>query len=117
LLELQRKIYVGHTPLLYGDGVKVVNGQSENYNFTGRIVQATGKRSAVSSQNLTPDWYRQYFVPFQESAKEFPFFFAWRPLAYPGETGYCWMTGDVKVTNQRSNGMMQVDFSIAGIVS
>jgi hypothetical protein len=116
LLVVQRRLYVGHTPMPYGRTTKVTNARSESGNFLGRIVlnQMTG--TAASFKNLTPAWYRTYMEPFLSVAQEQPFFFAWRPGSYPLEVGYGWMTNDPKPVNQRTNGMMSIELQMAGTV-
>jgi hypothetical protein len=47
---------------------------------------------------------------------ERPFFFAWRPDAYPYEVGYCWLTNDPQPSNALPNGMMSVSLEMAGVV-
>ncbi|HVQ43797.1 MAG TPA: hypothetical protein VMT30_02430 [Candidatus Saccharimonadia bacterium] len=116
LLVLQRRIYVGHTPINYGRSAKVINARSESGNFLGRIITNQKTATAVKLQNLMPDWYRTYFEPFLLQAQENPFFFAWRPSSYPREVGYAWLTNDPQPANQRPNGMMSVDFEMGGIV-
>lgn len=115
LLQLQRNIYVGHTPINYGRKVTVANGRSESGNFLGRVVTGRTKQSSIQLSNLTADWYRLRMDPFVKSAEERPFFFAWRPDGYPKEVGYVWSTDDVIPVNQLPNGMMQINMSIAGI--
>jgi hypothetical protein len=115
VLRLQRRIYVGHTPITLGRRVTSMIGRSQSGNFLGRIVIGEDRKTAVSLQNLTPGWYRQYFDPFVIAAKENPFFFAWRPASYPLEVGYAWLNGDPTPTNQRANGMMQVDLDLSGV--
>ncbi|WP_088346315.1 MULTISPECIES: hypothetical protein [Rhodomicrobium] len=116
LLVLQRRIFVGHTPINYGRTAKVVNGRSESGNFLGRIVLNESTQTSVDLQNLTPAWYRAYMEPFIQASKEAPFFFAWRPGDYPLEVGYAWMANDPQPSNQAANGMMQVKLDIGGIV-
>lgn len=115
LLQLQRNIYVGHTPINFGRQTRVTNGRSESGNFLGRVITQRSKKTSVSLQNLTPRWYRARMEPFVANIEENPFFFAWRPDGYPREIGYCWTTSDVVPVNQRGNGMMQVDMDLAGI--
>lgn len=115
LLTLQRRIYVGHTPITLGRSRSNVNGMSESGQFLGRLFISQGRATAVSMKNLTPDWYRTYFDPFVDAAGEIPFFFAWRPEDYPDEVGYCWLAADPKPVNQASNGMMSVDLSFGGL--
>ena len=115
LLQLQRNIYVGHTPINMGRRVSVTNGRSESGNFLGRVVTNLRKSTSISLSNLTPKWYRARMEPFVQSAVENPFFFAWRPDGYPREVGYVWTTDDVIPVNQLPNGMMSVDLNITGI--
>lgn len=112
----QRKIYVGHTPLPYGRETMVATGRSMNGNFLGRVVLRETTRTQIQFQNLTPSWYRSFFDPFVISAKEQPFFWAWRPSKYPLEVGYCWTISDPVPSNMLPNGMMQVSFEVEGIV-
>lgn len=115
LLVLQRRIYVGHTPITMGRKSKVTNARSESGNFLGRIVtaQMTGTKADLS--NLTPAWFRTNLEPFILDAVERPFFFAWRPDAYPYEVGYCWLTNDPQPSNEQPNGMMSVSLEMAGV--
>lgn len=115
LLIVQRRLYVGHTPITLGRDIQVANGRSESGSFLGRIVLGEGRSTSVSLSNLTPDWYRDEFDPFVVAAAEAPFFFAWRPGSHADEVGYAWLTGDPRPVNQRSNGMMSVELQMAGI--
>lgn len=116
LLTLQRRIYVGHTPMKYGRKLMVSNLRSVSGAFLGRIVTGEKTSTNVALKNLTPDWYRSYMEPFLIVAKESPFFFAWRPGTYPNECGYCWLADDPVPANQLSNGMMQINLDLEGIV-
>lgn len=113
LLYLPRRIYVGHTPLPLGRNTNVTNGYSEGGHFLGNIVVSETKSSRVTLQNLNPTWYRTYFDPFVEARD--PFFWAWRPQSYPNEVGFAWVIGSPQPSNQRANGMMQIEMQINGI--
>lgn len=115
VLRLQRRIYVGHTPIVYGRRSTVSSGFSESGQFLGRVLRRQMLESSVSMQNITPEFYRNQMDPFFEAAPTTPFFFAWRPSSYPREVGYAWVTGDPDVSNQRANGMMQASMSMMGI--
>ena len=115
LLTLQRRIYVGHTPLKYGREIQTANPRSISGAFLGRIVLGEKRVSSVALANLTPAWYRAQLDPFILAAQERPFFFAWRPGSYPHECGYAWLSEDPKPSNQRPNGMMQVTLEMEGI--
>ena len=113
----ERRVYVGHTPITMGRATKVVSGRSENGNFLGRIITQESVSSEIKLQNLHAAWYRTYFDPFLRSVAGAPFFFAWRPASYPTEVGFVWLTGDPRPMNAKSNGMMDVDLSFAGIIA
>jgi len=115
LLILQRRIYVGHTPIIYGRQQTLANNMSISGEFLGRIVLGEKIGTSIEMKNLTPGWYRTYFEPFALAAREIPFFFGWRPGTYPYESGFVWLTDDPKPSNQLPNGMMQVTLNIAGI--
>ncbi len=117
LLVMQRRLYVGVTPVNMARVAQVVNGRSESGNFLGRIVRNEALKLSVQFQNLTPSWYRTYLDPFIRASKDVPFFFAWRPGTYPYEVGYCWLMGDPIPSNQSSNGNMRISFDIGGIAS
>lgn len=115
LLKLQRRIYVGHTPMPYGRSLSVANLKSISGAFLGRIVLGQTRKASVSLQNITAAWYRAYLDPFFIAAQEIPFFFAWRPDTYPEEGGFAWMQDDPGVSNARTNGMMQASFNLEGV--
>jgi hypothetical protein len=114
-LVLQRRIYVGHTPLPYGRKSTVSNGRSESGEFLGRVLRRQFLESSVDLRNITPSWYREHMDPFVQAAATRPFFWCWRPSSYPDECGYAWLSDDVKVSNQRPNGMMQCSFQMQGV--
>jgi hypothetical protein len=114
-LILQRRIYVGHTPLPYGRKTTVSNGRSESGEFLGRVLRREFLESSVDLKNLTPQWYRQYMEQFVEAARTRPFFWCWRPSTYPNECGYAWLSDDVRMSNQLPNGYVQCSFSMQGV--
>lgn len=116
LLVMQRRMYVGHTPINMGRSTMQASLRSISGNFLGRIVLGRKVATRASFQNLTPSWYRLYMAPFVLAAEEIPFFFAWRPSTYPNEVGYAWLTDDAIPQNQRSNGMMQIELSLEGVI-
>jgi len=115
-LELQRNIYVGHTPITYARNVDTIGGYSENGQYLGEVIRREGRSNTVSLQNLTAEWYRENLDPFIAQRPRKPAFFAWRPGSYPEEVGYVWLTGSPQPVNQRSNGMMSIDMQFEAIV-
>jgi hypothetical protein len=114
-LRLERNIYVGHTPITMGRERTAINGISQSGEYLGEVILNKSLTTGVSLQNLTPFWYRQNLDPFFAQSPRPPCFWAWRPKGYPAEVGYCWVEGNPRPTNQRSNGMMQVDWNFRGI--
>lgn len=112
---LERRIYVGHTPITLGRRRQVSTGRSESGQFLGRIRRSSLLESRLSLPNLDPEWYRNELDGFVEDGDLYPFFWAWRPDDYPDEVAFCWAMDDIVPVNQRSNGMMQVEASIQGI--
>lgn len=115
LLVLQRRLYVGHTPLTLGRSQNVTVGRSDNGQFLGLYLRSQTLESSVALKNLTPGWYRTLFDPFAASMASRPFFWAWRPDSYPEEVGYAWSSQGAKVSNQSANGLMEVSFPMEGI--
>lgn len=114
-LALERNIYVGHTPINYARARSVVNGVSQGGEFLGEVVTNETLTTNVSLTNLTPVWYRAELDPFFAANPRNPCFWAWRPGTYPAEVSYCWVEGDARPTNQRSNGMMDISWAFRGI--
>jgi hypothetical protein len=115
VMQLERSIYVGHTPITYGRDVAEVNGMAESGDFLGRIIRQTTYNSEVTMKNLTPIWYRNVFDPFVLACRSKPFFYAWRLNGYPAEVGYCWFAKSIPVPkNTGPRGMMSVSFQIGG---
>lgn len=152
--ELQRKIYVGHTPITFGRSTTKVSGVSERGQYLGTILRRRTLGTSVSMNNITPEYYRQTIDPAFVLLETQPMYFSWRQiilqeqvvpatesnnlltelsdnilaenndnitvgaspaLAGTGEVGYAWMSGDANVSNQRSNGMMNINFSLSGL--
>ena len=112
-LKLERNIYVGHTPITYGRDISEINAMSENGQYIGRIVRNETRSTEITLRNLTPAWYRESLDPF--IAARVPCFWAWRPLDYAAEVGFCWIEGAARPVNERSNGMMGISWNFKGI--
>lgn len=117
LLSSTQRVYVGHSPITINRRVDVVSGFSESGNYLGRIVTGSNLTTAISLTHFKPDWYRSYFDPFVSAAQTVPFFFAWRPLQYPNETSFAWLTNTPQPSNMLPNGMMQVTLEMSGVSS
>lgn len=117
LLVLERKIYVGHTPLPHGRKSNIANGRSETGNFLGRIIMGSWRESTVPLSLISPDWYRANMDPFLEDpARDLPFFFAWRPQTYPREIGYAFLTDDPVPAPVGPSNLIAFDLKVSGVV-
>lgn len=118
LLVMERKIYSQHLPITYGRKLVVSNGRSESGKFLGRVVIGEDNETTASFRLITPAWFRANIPPFLEVAKEFPFFFVWRPSTYPDEVGYVWLMDDPAPTPEdpSSNNYIAFNLSMAGVV-
>ncbi len=115
VLTLQRRLYVGHTPIVDGLDTDVVSGMSESGQYLGRVVRRQALGTSITQNNVTPDFWREYIRPFRDAAITRPFFFAWRPSTYPEEVGYCWLTGDIKMENALANGYVKFDIKVQAL--
>jgi hypothetical protein len=115
LLVVERKIYVGHTPLPDGIKSSVVNGRSESGKFLGRIELGEWRESTIPLSLVSPDWFRTYMRPFLRNGKNLPFFFAWRPEDYPFETGFGWLTEDPAPAPVGPSNLIAFDMKVSGV--
>lgn len=115
VLEMQRGLYGGHSPGRLSRQTDILPNKSDGGQFLGRSIIRQGYATAYDWDNLTASWYRQWFDPFVESARKYPFFIAWYPLKYPDEVLYAWCNDDIKPKNQGQRDLMSVGFSVEGI--
>jgi hypothetical protein len=116
-LVLERKIYGGHTPITLSKNTTILPQKSEGGQFLGRSIIREGASTSIALDNLTAAWVRSDFYPFMESARTYPFFFAWRPTAtYSDEVAYCWIDKDIKVSNTGKANLMKTSFTVDAIV-
>lgn len=116
LLVLERKIYVGHTPLPHARKFSIANGRSESGNYLGRIVLGEWRESSIPLSLISPAWYRSNMDPFLAVADETPFFFGWRPETYPRECGYGWLIEDPMPTPTGPSNLIAFDLKVGGVV-
>jgi hypothetical protein len=116
LLVMERRLYVGHTPLDYARKTRVINALSESGNYLGSIVLGQVAASSAAFQLIDPAWYRTYLDPFIARGKGTSFFFAWRPYSYPREVGYAWLTNDPMPKPVTPSHLLEIELQMSGIV-
>lgn len=112
VLVLQRRTYVGHTPVTDGQRTSYRTGLSQSSQYLGRVRGSQTLNANLDQNNVDPQFYRDYVRPFARAAETRPFFMAWRPSTYPEEVGFCWTTRDITPKNALANGYL--NFSISG---
>ena len=60
--------------------------QSEGGKFLGRSIRKTGEKVSVDQTVIAASWPRTYLDGFAQHALRKPYFFAWDPTNYPGES-------------------------------
>lgn len=115
LLVMERKIYVGHTPMPHARQSNITSARSETGNFLGRIVLGEWRETTVPLSLISAAWYRAYMDPFLAAAKEVPFFFAWRPNTYPREVGFGWLIEDPLPTPQGPSNRLSLELHVSGV--
>lgn len=115
ILEMQRPIYGGHTPVVLSAQTEFNNSQSDSGQWLGRTITRRGLTASYDWQLLTQDFVREKFMLFVEHAKTKPFFMAWRPDLYPDDVAYVWTNEDIAPSN-RGGGtrFMSVSMNITG---
>lgn len=114
MLQMQRPIYGGHTPLTLSRNTTIYNQFTEAGQFTARSITRQGVSTSYAWKNLEAAWVRQYLDPFIKAARTTPFFIAWRPQDFPDEVGYVWTVSDVKPSNSGTRDLMDVSMDVAG---
>lgn len=115
VLAMQRPIYGGHSPMTLSRETILTRNLSRGGQFLGQSFRRHGMSGSASWRHLEPDWYRDNFDPFVKAARQYPFFFAWRPADYPLEVAYAWVLDDIRPSNMGLRGFMQVGINMHGI--
>lgn len=114
-LAMQRRIYGGHKPLSLSRSTVLTQNLSKGGQFLGQGFVRNGVSGSALYKHLTPSWYRSQFDPFVESARRYPYFYAWRPSSYPLEVAYVWTGQDIAPSNMGVLDFMQVSWNMNGI--
>jgi hypothetical protein len=62
----------------------------------GRAIKNYGVEAPISFTRLDHDWWRDVFDDFVKSARQYPYFFSWRPQDYPEEVAYVETVEDIR---------------------
>lgn len=114
VLAMQRAVYGGHSPMNLARETELHQSLSKGGQFLGQSFRRHGQVGSAAFRHLTPSWYRDNLDPFVKAARQYPFFFAWRPETYPLEVAYAWIQKDIRPSNMGLASYMQVSFDMVG---
>jgi hypothetical protein len=115
ILAMPRAIYGGHAPLTLSRVTALSNTMSRGGQFLGQEIRRHGVQGSASFRHLTAAWYRANFDPFVKAARNYPYFFGWRPETFPLESAYVWTTEDIQPQNMGLRDFLQVSVPMIGI--
>lgn len=116
ILAMEREVYGGQSPMNLSRDTELDRNLSRGGQFLGQGFRRHGQAGSGGPwRYLTPDWYRANFDPFVRAARQYPFFYAWRPEDYPLEVAYAWVGEDIRPSNMGVREFMQVGFQMHGV--
>ena len=115
VLEVQRGLYGGHSPGPLSRDTTLNQNMSRGGQFLGQYIRKKGVVTDVSLQHLRAGWYRDNFDDFVKSARQYPYFFAWRPQTWSTEVVFGWTDQNIAPSNMGIVDFMEVSFPIRGI--
>ena len=113
-MQMQRTIYGGHSPLDMARQTVLRSTYSETGEFLGRTKQRTYNQTSFGFDNLTAQWVRDNWRPFQRAMEAEPFFIAWRPATWP-EVGLCQVDSVPVPSNAGVRDLMSVDMNVRAL--
>jgi len=115
-LRMMRGVQPGFTPIRDGMDVTIRNGRSEAGEFLGAIITGEQLSTVADFRFLDADWYLAEMRDFVASANRgAPFFWAWNPLDYPDEVGFCWLSGVARPVKSQLSGEIDISLSMGGL--
>ncbi len=116
VLAMPRALYGGQSPMNLSRETELTRNLSRGGQVLGQSFQRHGQVGTGGPwRHLDPDWYRTSFEPFVKAARQYPFFYAWRPADYPLEVAFAWALGDIRPSNMGLREFMTVSFNMHGI--
>lgn len=115
VLKMQRPLYAGHAPINLSRNTVLHGSMSQGGQFLGQGFRRHGVSSSAAFRHLTAAWVRETLDPFIRSARQYPYFFAWRPGDFVNDVGYVWTQEDIRPANMGVRSYMQVGWPMQGI--
>lgn len=114
-LAMMKSVSATFKPITMARDTVLQNTMSTGGQFLGQDYRRNGTMGSTSFKHLTAAWVRQKFEPFSKEARKYPYFFAWNPLTYPLEVGYCWTEQDIVAEYEGLLDLMQVSWKMRGL--
>lgn len=118
-LAMERGVTLNHRPITMQRRTVLQNNMSEGGQRLGASIKREGVATQIAFKNIDHDWYRENFDPFAESARVYPFFWAWSPVDYPAEVAFLWLppgNEDIRPEYADLPDRFDVAFEVEGIV-
>lgn len=119
VLRMQRGVTLNHQPITLSRKTVVRPNVSEGGHTLGRTIRRKGVATQIVFEHLEADWVREFFDPFIESARVYPFGWVWHPVTYPQEAALLWTPAgkeDIRPAHDGLQNRMSVEFDVEGIV-
>lgn len=114
-LQMQRPYFAGSSPINLSRVTKFYSARTETGNVIGRDIRIQNFETSADFKNLSNDWYRAFFDPFVESARRYPYFYAWNLQGYPLDIGFCETIEDIHPKYQGTRDLLSVGFRLLGV--
>jgi hypothetical protein len=105
----------GFVPLQMARSTQLRSTRSRGGQILGQDFRRHGIEAQVNFQLLDSAWVRSHLDPFIKSARQYPYFLAWRPLTHPLEVAFGVTEKDIRPSMQGLGEMMQVGWEISGV--
>lgn len=115
VLKMQRPIFGGHGPINLSRQTVLHGSMSAGGQFLGQGFRRHGVSGSVAFRHLEDTWVRETLDPFIRAARQYPYFFAWRPGQYVNDVAYVWTQEDIRPSNMGVRSYMQVGWPMQGI--
>lgn len=95
---------------------EVLNQRAEGGEYIGRSIIRRGGKTNIKLPQVPPEWVRDNWEPFIDSAELHPFYFAWNVTTYPEEVAYCYSDGDIPAPRYSNQFHMNVSIPVVALL-
>lgn len=118
-LTMMYGVTLNHAPITLSRSTVVRPQLSEGGQLLGRSIRREGVETTLEFAQLEAGWLRQYFEPFIESARVYPFGWVWHPVSYPAEVAFVWTPAgksDIRPAHDGLQDRLSVSFEVEGVI-